>query len=98
MKPHLRAREAGRKLLLTAGWIALAAWVGLLGYVRVTNRWGVFAVAPLLLPMLLLSTGITVLGIGVCLATLRHNRWDAPVALLAAMHGVIIWYAATHHR
>jgi hypothetical protein len=96
MRTHPKAREAGRKLLLAAGWVGLVAWIGLAGYVRVTSRWGVFAVAPLLLPMLLLSAGITVLGIVVCLVTLRHSRWDLPVAVIAAMHGAIVWYAATH--
>jgi len=82
--------------LLAAGWVGLAVWIGLAGYVRGTNRWGVFALAPLLLPMLLLSAGITVLGIVVCLVTLRQSRWDVPVAVIAAMHGAIVLHAATH--
>ena len=87
--------KRGRKLLLIAGWAALAGWVALGSYVRVTNRWGVFAVAPLLLPMFVLSAVVSGLGIVVCLATLRHGRWDVPVAMVAVVHGVIVWYAAT---
>jgi hypothetical protein len=86
----------GRQVLIIVGWVALGIWAALEFYVRITNRWGAFGVAATYLPMLLLSAMLAGLGTVMCLASLWHRRWDAPLAVVTFLHGWIVWYAATH--
>lgn len=87
--------KRARQMLLFVGWTAVAVW-GTLGlYVRVTNRWGVLAVAPALVPLLVVSIAITGVGALMCAADVRHRRWDASVTLITGLHAMILWYAAT---
>ena len=85
----------GRRLFLVVSWCALALWAGLYAYVIGTNRWGVFAIAPALLPMLACSAALALLGGVMSLARMRHGRADTSLIVVAVLHGAIVWYAAT---
>jgi hypothetical protein len=85
----------GRRSFLVVSWCALAIWAGLWAYVAGTNRWGVFAIAPALLPMLACSAALTLVGGVMVLARMRHGRADASLIVVVLLHGAIVWYAAT---
>lgn len=85
-----------RAVVIGAGLVILGCWAALWGYVSATNRWGVFAVAPALLPLLASSAAIAGLGTAMWLSGLRRRRLDLPLLLVVAAHGVIVLYASTH--
>ena len=85
-----------RRLLLIVGLSSLAAWIAIGIYVRVTNRWGTFAIAPFLLPLFLIAAVVAGLGALVCAWSWRHHQMDLPMSLVALIHGAIIYYASTH--
>lgn len=85
-----------RRLLLIAGVGSLAVWVAILIYLRATNQWGAFAVAPLFLPLFLIAAAVAGLGALVCLWSWRQKRIDVPMTIIALVHGAIIYYASTH--
>jgi hypothetical protein len=85
-----------RRLLIVVGTSSLVAWLGIGIYVRVTNGWGTFAVAPLLLPLFLIAASVAALGAVVCAWGWRQHRIDLPMSLLALVHGAIIYFASTH--
>ena len=84
-----------RRLLLIVGVISLAAWMAIGVYLRATNRWGAFAVAPFLLPLFLIAASVAGLGAVVCVWSWRQRRVDLPMSLVALVHGAIIYYAST---
>ena len=85
-----------RRFLLVVGFISLTAWIAIGLYLRATNRWGAFAVAPLLLPLFLIAASVAGLGATVCVWSWRQRRIDVPMTLVALVHGAILWYASTH--
>ena len=85
-----------RRLLLVVGFISLTAWLAIGLYLRATNRWGSFAVAPLLLPLFLIAALVAVLGVIVCAWSWRQRRIDVPMSFVALAHCAILWYASTH--
>jgi hypothetical protein len=85
-----------RRLLLIVGLSSMAAWIAIGIYLRATNRWGAFAVAPFLLPLFLIAASVAGLGAIVCAWSWRQHRIDLPMSLVALVHGAIIYYAGTH--
>ena len=85
-----------RRFLLVVGFVSLTAWIAIGLYLRATNRWGAFAVAPLLLPLFLIAASVAGLGAMVCAWSWRQRRIDVPMTLLALVHGAILWYASSH--
>jgi hypothetical protein len=84
-----------RNALVYLGLFALGGWVLLLGYIRITDRWGVFAVAPALLPLLLTSTVVLAAGAPLWIRRARRGTWDPPLLLTLAAHGAILVYASS---
>ena len=84
-----------RRILLTVGIASLAAWIAIGIYLRATNQWGAFAVAPLLLPLFLVASSVAGLGAVVCAWSWRQKRIDMPMTLIALVHAAIIYYAST---
>ena len=85
-----------RRFLLVVGFVSLTAWIAIGLYLRATNRWGAFGVAPLLLPLFLIAALVAGLGAMVCAWSWRQRRIDVPMSLVALIHGAILWYAGTH--
>ena len=86
-----------RRLLLIVGFSSLGVWIAIGIYLRATNRWGAFAVAPLLLPLFLIAASVGGLGLVMCAWTWRReHRIDLPMSLMALVHGAILYYASTH--
>ena len=85
-----------RRFLLVVGFLSLTVWIAIGLYLRATNRWGSFAVAPLLLPLFLIAALVAGLGAVVCVWSWRQRRIDVPMSLIALVHGSILWYAGTH--
>lgn len=86
-----------RRLLLIVGFGSLAVWMAIGIYLRVTNRWGAFGIAPLLLPLFLIAASVAGLGAVVCVWNWRRDhRIDLPMSLVALVHGAIFYYASTH--
>jgi hypothetical protein len=85
-----------RWLLLILGVSSLAAWIAIGVYLRATNRWGAFAVAPFFLPLFVIAASVAGLGALVCVWSWRQRRIDLPMSLVALVHGAIIYYASTH--
>jgi len=85
-----------RRFLLVVGFLSLTVWIAIGLYLRATNRWGSFAVAPLLLPLFLIAALVAGLGAMVCVWSWRQRRIDVPMSLIALVHGAILWYAGTH--
>ena len=85
-----------RRFLLVVGFFSLAAWLAIGLYLRATNRWGAFGVAPLLLPLFLIAASVAVLGVIVCAWSWRQRRIDVPTSLVVLTHGAILWYAGIH--
>ena len=83
-----------RRLLLIVGIGSLATWIAIGIYLRATNRWGAFAVAPLMLPLFLIAALVAALGAGVCVWSWRQKRIDVPMTIVALVHGAIIYYAS----
>lgn len=83
-----------RPVFLAIGWTAAAAWAVLWIYVRATSRWGVFAVAPAILPLLAVSVVIALYAGLAFVIALWKGRWDLPYAVLGALHGGIVWLAS----
>jgi hypothetical protein len=85
-----------RRLLLIVGAGSVAAWIAIGLYMRATNSWGAFAVAPFLLPLFLIAASVAALGAVVCVWSWRQHRIDLPMSLVPFVHGAIIYYASTH--
>ena len=85
-----------RRLLLIVGVSSLAAWMAIGSYMRATNSWGAFALAPFLLPLFMVAAAVAGLGAVVCLWSWRQHRVDLPMSLIALVHGAIFYYASTH--
>ena len=86
-----------RRLLLVTGVSSLALWVLIGIYLRATNRWGAFGIAPLLLPQFLIAAVVAGLGVVVCIWRWRRDhRLDLPMSVVALIHGAIFYYASTH--
>jgi hypothetical protein len=85
-----------RRFLLVVGFISLTAWLAIGLYLRATNTWGSFAVAPLLLPLFLIAASVAALGVIVCAWSWRQRRIDVPMSLVVLVHGALLWYASTH--
>lgn len=85
-----------RRLLLIVGVSSLAAWMAIGLYMRATNKWGAFAIAPFLLPLFVIAAAVAGLGALVCVWSWRRHRIDLPMSLVALVHGAIFYYASTH--
>lgn len=85
-----------RRLLLVLGLVSIAAWIVIFVYLRVTNKWGAFAVAPFYLPLFVIAAIVAGPGAVVCAWSWRRRRRDLPMMLLALVHGAILYYASTH--
>jgi hypothetical protein len=83
-----------RRFLLIVGFSSMAVWVAIGAYLRATNRWGAFAVAPFLLPLFVVAASVAALGAVVCIWSWRQRRIDAPMSLVTFVHGAIIYYAS----
>jgi hypothetical protein len=84
-----------RSALYYLGLVALGGWVLLLAYIRVTDGWGVFAVAPALLPLLGASAVVLAVGAPLWILRARRGTWDPPLLLTLAAHGAILVYASS---
>ena len=83
-----------RSAVVYVGLVALGGWVLLLAYIRITDRWGVFAVAPALLPLLAASLAVVAGGAPLWILRARRGNWDPPLLLTLAVHGAILVYAS----
>ena len=85
-----------RLLVLILGCSAPALWLAIILYVKFTDGWGAFGVAPLFLPLFATNAAVAALGGFVYLANASKRPRDFPLAAVIGVNCIVLWYAATH--
>ena len=83
-----RARTA----FLWVCWVPAAVWWAAWTYVRLTNQWGAFAAAPLIMVSIALSGVLGLLGFALAISRLWRRDFDLALVAATLLAGSVFIY------
>ena len=83
---------SGRQIFLATSWVPLASLVILLRYLKQFDGWGAWGAAPLFLPVIGLSAGMGLGGLGLCFRQWRRGHHDLVLLVATLLAGSVAAY------